>query len=61
MFEKELLELLSCLYLAFVVTFVLGLNESDDYKTIFNSTIRRWVKFILALLAVVVGVQILGI
>ena len=60
MMLNGLLTVLSCMYLAFVVTFVLGLNEADDWKTILGSTIRRWAKFMLAFLAIAIGVQFLG-
>jgi hypothetical protein len=55
-----LLNILSCIYLAFVVTFILGLNEADDWRTIWGSTARRWAKFMLAFLAIALGVLLLG-
>ena len=55
-----ILQILSCFYLAFVITFVLGMNESDDWKIIFSSAIRRWLKLVAALLAIAAGVHILG-
>ena len=55
-----ILQIISCLYLAFVVTFVLGLNEFDDWSKVFSSTLRRWAKFIFFLLIISIAVQILG-
>jgi hypothetical protein len=51
-----LINILSLLYLAFVLTFVLGVAEHDAVKKIIISSIRRWVKLVgvLFILAVIV-------
>jgi hypothetical protein len=51
------LHLLSALYLALVLTLVLGIIEYDDLKSIALSTVRRWLKLIGALVAIAIVVQ----
>lgn len=47
----------SCMYLALVVTLVLGVIENDNWGLVLKSTVRRWLKLIGALIAIGVVVQ----
>jgi uncharacterized membrane protein len=51
------LHLFSALYLALVMTLVLGILEFDDVRSIARSTLRRWLKLIGALVAIAIVVQ----
>jgi len=51
------LHVLSCFYLALVVTLILGVIEFDDWRPILSSTLRRWAKLIGALIIIGVVVQ----
>ena len=50
----------SCFYLAVVVTLILGILEFDEWRAIWRSTVRRWLKLIGALVAIGVVVQLLS-
>ncbi len=54
-----LLHLFSMLFLAFVVSAVLSLNEGEIFRTIARATLRRWAKLVGALVLIGVIVQIL--
>jgi hypothetical protein len=54
------LHLVSCLYLTFVVTFILGILEFDEWRPIWRSTLRRSLKLIGALVIIGVVVQLLS-
>jgi hypothetical protein len=58
MTERGLLNVLSMIYLAFIVALIFGINEYDSLKPILRSTVRRWVKLLLALLVIGVIVYI---
>ena len=60
MLSKSLIHIFSFLMLAFVVSMVLALNESDEWKIIFGSILRRWLKFTLAIILISIAVIILG-
>ena len=48
----------SCCYLALVVTFVLGILEFDEWRPIWRSTVRRWLKLVGALVIFAIIVQV---
>jgi hypothetical protein len=52
MTERGLLNVISMIYLAFVVALVFGINEHDMVKPILRATVRRWAKLLLALVAI---------
>jgi hypothetical protein len=51
----------SCLYLGLVVTLILGILEFDEWRPIWRSTLRRWLKLIGALVLIGVVVQLLSL
>jgi len=51
----------SSLYLGFVVTFLLGILEFDQWKPIWFSTLRRWLKLIGALVLIGIAVELLSL
>ena len=55
-----LLHIGSCLFLGLVVTLTLGILEFDEWKPILKSTLRRWLKFMGALILIGVVVQLLS-
>ena len=55
-----ILNIISVVYLSFVVAFTFGLNEHDVPGKIVRATIVRWVKLLLALLVISIVVRILG-
>jgi hypothetical protein len=55
---RGILNVLSMLYLALVVSLVFAINEHEDLKLIFRSTLRRWAKLTLALIAIGIIVAI---
>jgi hypothetical protein len=54
------LHIASCCYLGLVVTLVLGILEFDEWRPIWRSTLRRWLKLIGALILIGVVVQLLS-
>lgn len=56
-----LLHIGSCLYLGLVVTLVLGILEFDDWRAVLQSTARRWLKLIGALILIGIVVQLLSL
>lgn len=50
----------SCFYLGLVVTFILGILEFDEWRPIWRSTVRRWLKLIGALVLFALVVQIIS-
>ncbi len=51
----------SCLYLGLVVTLILGILEFDEWRPIWQSTLRRWLKLIGALILIGIVVQLLSL
>ncbi|MBN1517944.1 hypothetical protein JXA32_15370 [Candidatus Sumerlaeota bacterium] len=60
MLAKGLIHVFSFLMLSFVVCLVLGLNESDEWRVVAGSVLRRWAKFTLAMVLISVAVILLG-
>ena len=56
-----LLHIGSCLYLGLVVTVVLGILEFDEWKGIWRSTARRWLKLMGALVLIGLVAQLLSL
>lgn len=52
------LNIISIIYLSFVVAFIMGLNDHDAPKKVIRTTLRRWLK-LLAALAVIGAVVLL--
>jgi len=55
------LHLGSCLYLGLVVALILGVLEFDEWRGIWRSTLRRWLKLIGALAIIGIVVQLLSL
>jgi phosphate/sulfate permease len=55
-----MLNLVSLLYLSFVVAFVLGMNDHDNPSGVAAATVRRWLKLLAALVVIGVVVRILS-
>jgi hypothetical protein len=51
----------SCLYLGLVVTVILGVLEFDEWRPIWRSALRRWLKLIGGLILIGVLVQLLSL
>ncbi|HOE64260.1 MAG TPA: hypothetical protein PKW18_02770 [Candidatus Sumerlaeota bacterium] len=51
------INIVSIIYLSFVVAFILGLNDHDTPRKIIRATLRRWLKLLAAL--VVIGAVVL--
>jgi hypothetical protein len=58
MTERGLLNIISLIYLSFIVALIFGINEFDTVKPIVRATIRRWVKLLLALIVIGIIVYI---
>ena len=54
------LNLVSLLYLSFVVALIFGINDHDEAKMVVKTTLRRWLKMIGALVVLGVIVQIVS-
>jgi hypothetical protein len=52
------LHIASCLFLALIVTLVLGIIEHDNWSPLWRSAVRRWLKLIGALIAIGLVVQV---
>jgi len=55
-----MLNLVSLLYLSFVVAFVLGMNDHDNPRGVAAATVRRWLKLLAALVVIGIVVRILS-
>jgi len=55
-----LLNIISLLYLSFVVAFIFGLNDHESAKKVIQATFRRWIKILGALIVIGIIVQILS-
>jgi len=55
------LHIVSCVYLGLVVTLTFGVIEFDEWRPIWKSTLRRWLKLTGALIAIAVAVQLLSL
>jgi len=55
-----MLNTVSVLYLSFVVTFVLGMNDHDNPRGVVSATVRRWLKLLAALVVIGIVVRILS-
>jgi hypothetical protein len=51
----------SCLYLGLLVALLLGVLEFDEWRSIWRSTLRRWLKLIGALVIIGIVVQLLSL
>jgi len=55
-----MLNLVSLLFLSFVVAFVLGMNDHDNSRRVAAATVRRWLKLLAALVVIGIVVRILS-
>ena len=55
-----LLNIISLVYLSFVVALIFGLNDHEKAEKVIRATFRRWLKILGALLVISIIVQVLS-